>query len=250
VDQAQHYDQILEDYEKHYFDPTSMSYRRRYIYPYLFANLNLNGRRVLELACGSGFNTNEVLELFPSAGVEGLDISPLSCDAYARNTGRKALVFDLTATHADMPDPADVAFVVGGLHHCIKNMHATFANLRQLVKPGGYLLAVEPNAEFFLNQLRMSWYRRDKWFQEADEAPLRYETLLDLARPAFDAVSVRYLGGPAYFLILNSLILRLPIAAKRLLAGLTFLCDDVYNLLPGSSPYPMFISQWRRRDRG
>ena len=225
-----------------------MSYRRRYIYPSLFTTLDLNGQRVLELACGSGFNTNEVLKLFPTAAVEGLDVSPASCEAYARNTGRKALVFDLTTRHAEMPDPADVAFVIGGLHHCIKDMEATFANIRRLVKPGGYLLAVEPNAEFFLNKLRVSWYRRDKWFQEADEAPLRYSELVDLARPAFDPVSVRYLGGPAYFLILNSLILRFPIAAKRLLAGLTFLLDDAYNLLPGSSPYPMFISQWRRRD--
>lgn len=244
--QADHYDDILDDYERHYYDASSIAYRERYIYPKLFSGLDLNGRRVLELACGSGFNTQALLRRFPTAEPIGVDISPRSCDAYRRNTGRPAHVFDLTAT-SDLPDlePVDCAFVVGGLHHCIRDLPATFANLRRMIRPGGHLLLVEPNADFVLNALRMAWYRRDRWFQVQDEAPLDHD-LLKKDAPGFQAEAVSYLGGPAYFLIANSLVMRMPLKLKRPLAPALFAIDDLYNRLPGRRPYPMFIAQWRR----
>ena len=150
VGQAEHYDQILADYERHYYDESSMRYRDRYIYSRLFAGLDLSGKRVIELACGSGFNTQALLRRFPDVDVIGLDISPLSCDAYKANTGRASYAFDLTCSEQSFwPEPADYAFVVGGLHHCVRDLSATFVCLSRLIKPGGALLMVEPNAAFF-----------------------------------------------------------------------------------------------------
>lgn len=248
MDQAEHYDTILRDYEDHYYDSSSMAYRRRYIYRTLFDGLELNGKSVVELACGSGFNTTEMLARFPHAQVTGLDISPKSCAAFTRNTGREAIVFDLTASDAPSPGSFDCAFVVGGLHHCVRDLPATVQNLRRLVKPGGLLLMVEPNAGYVLNAVRRRWYKADRWFQEADEAPLHHGDLAAMAKESFEPLSVSYLGGPAYFLILNSLIVRLPLKLKAVVAPLAFAADDVYNRLPGGSPFPMFIARWRRRD--
>ncbi len=113
--QADHYDGILDEYERHYYDESSLAYRERYIYPTLFAGIDLSNRRVIELACGSGFNTQALLRRFPAAEPLGLDISPRSCEAYRRNTGRPAQVFDLTdPSPVDLPEPADCSFVVGG----------------------------------------------------------------------------------------------------------------------------------------
>ncbi len=245
--QAEHYDHILDDYERHYYDPASLAYRDRYIYRAMFDGVNLSGKTVIELACGSGFNTQALIGRFPDVNVIGLDISPRSCQAYESNTGRSAFVFDLTEREQRMwPEAADCAFVVGGLHHCIKDIPTVFANLRRLIKPGGLLLMVEPNAEFLLNFLRTYWYRRDRWFQEQDEAPLCHGKLLRQAGSGFSVRSVQYLGGPAYFIVLNSLILRFPLWLKRRLARGMFLADDFYNMLPGKVPFPMFVAQWNR----
>ena len=107
---------------------------------------------------------------------------------------------------------------------------------------------VEPNAAFFLNRLRTFWYKRDHWFHEQEEAPLVHDNLAAVARQYFTPERVTYLGGPAYFLILNSLILRLPLAAKKFVAPVASFLDDMYNRLPGSAPFPMFIAQWRRNN--
>lgn len=247
VGQAEHYDHILDDYEKHYFDPTSLAYRERYIYRRMFDGFDLAGKRVIELACGSGFNTNALRRRFPDATVTGLDISPRSCRAYEANTDCPALVFDLTRAEQEVwPEPADHVFVLGGLHHCIRDLPTTFANITRLLRPGGSLIMVEPNADFMLNRLRVAWYKADRWFQAQDEAPLRHDHLVQLAGAEFVTRRVTYLGGAAYFLILNSLIMRFPLWLKRLLAPALFVADDIYNLLPGKAPFPMFIAEWKR----
>jgi SAM-dependent methyltransferase len=246
VGQGEHYDQILDDYEHHYYDDASMAYRRRFIYSTMFKGLDLNGKRVAELACGSGYNSVELLRLFPEADIFGLDISPKSVEAYRRQVGKPCFVCDLTAPVADFPPAADVAFVVGGLHHCVNDLPTTFKNLKRLVRPGGSLIMVEPNAAFLLNAVRKLWYAEDKWFREQEEAPLYHNEISRMASGTFESDVVTFLGGPAYFLILNSLILRVPHALKKVIAKPLFLFDELYNRLPGSAPFPMFIARWHR----
>ncbi len=246
MSQAQHYDAIVDDYESHYYDRTSLAYRQRYIYTQLFNGLDLNGKRVIELACGSGHNTLELLRRFPGADALGVDISPRSCAAFKRNTSRECYEIDLTDRSAQLPPPADVAFVIGGLHHCHKGMTAALDNVSCLIKSGGLLLMVEPNARFFLNAARRKWYTNDKWFRDEEEDAVDYSDLLKMAGAKFDELSVRYLGGPAYFLIFNSLVTRVPLRLKPMIAPALFACDDVYHALPGSAPFPMFIARWVR----
>jgi SAM-dependent methyltransferase len=243
--QAQHYDQILQPYERHYFDSTSIQYRHRYIYRFLFDGLNLNGQRVVELACGSGYNTRELLKLFPHADVSGIDISPKSVEMYMANTGRPCLACDLSERGTAVPEGADVAFVIGGLHHCTNDLVATLENIGRIIRSDGLLIMAEPNAHFFLNAVRNVWYRRDRLFREEEEEPLDHRELLRLANGRFEATSVKYAGGLAYFLILNSLVMRIPVKVKGLLAPVLFATEDVYNCIPGRAPFPMFMARWR-----
>ena len=53
--QKAHCERIHEEYERHYFDPTSMAFRERFIYDIMYRNLNLDGKTVADPACGSRF---------------------------------------------------------------------------------------------------------------------------------------------------------------------------------------------------
>jgi SAM-dependent methyltransferase len=246
LSQAEHYNAIIEEYDRHYYDETSMAWRRRFAYPPLFRGLDLNDRSVAELACGSGHNTLELLRLFPRAKPIGLDVSPRACEAYAHKTGCQSFVVDLSNRDAQLPAQVETAFIVGGLHHCVNDLPAALENLARLVQPGGLLLMLEPSSRFFLNGLRTFWYRKDKWFREEEEAPLDHDEVLALARPAFELHSVSYHGGLAYFFVANSLVMRVPLGMKRALTPPLFAMETAYAFVPWQRAFPFFVAHWRR----
>jgi len=244
--QRAHYERIHDAYTAHYYDATAIRYRERFIYDWLFDGLDLDGRSVADLASGSGHNSLALLRRFPRAEVTGFDVSPSACRDYTRLTGRPSVECDLTQP-MDVPAPFDCALVVGGLHHCVADLATALANVERLVRPGGAFLLVEPNAACFLEGLRRLWYRADPHFQAETERALTHEELAALA-PGFAPARVRYFGGPGYFLLCNSLVMRVPLALKpvieRPLAGL----EAAYNALPGRRPFPAFMARWRRRE--
>jgi SAM-dependent methyltransferase len=243
--QKQHYERIHDAYGQHYYDPTSLAFRDRFIYRHIFAGLDLNGKEIADLACGSGFNSLAVLRRFPQASVFGLDISSAACAAYKEATGREAHAADLTSGE-DFGMRADGAMIIGGLHHCVADLPKTFRSISHLVKPGGLLLMFEPNREYVLEKARRIWYRADAYFEADTEAALNHDEIARIAAPWFSPESCRFMGGPAYFLIFNSLLFRLPVKAKPLLAPPLFALEGIYNLLPGRRLYPYFVARWRR----
>jgi SAM-dependent methyltransferase len=178
--------------------------------------------------------------------VIGFDISSKACAAYSANVGAPCIQLDLMQG-ADPARRFDAAMVVGGLHHCVSNLSGTFATIASLLRPGGWLLAAEPNREFFLEGLRQRWYRVDRYFDADTERALAYAELERLAAADFEPIDVRYLGGPGYFLILNSLVTRTPRMLKRVVAPPLFAFDWAYNGLPGKRLFPYFVARWRRR---
>jgi len=244
--QKHHFDNILGDYDQHYFDPESQRYRERFFYLPLFAGLDLNDKRVIDLACGSGYNSLAILERFPRADVCGLDISFRACRNYEQKVGGPAYCADLTVLDVTLPAPADAAVVIGGLHHCVTDLPTTMANLARIVRPGGILLMVEPNADCFLNNLRLLWYRHDRYFDAQTERPLYHAELIAMASDWFRLQDVQYLGGPGYLVVLNSLLFRLPRSLKRLVAPPLTKFDGLYNQLPAVAPFLYFIARWRR----
>ncbi len=79
--QRLHYHKIHDAYEAHYFDPASMRYRARFIFDPLLAGLDLRGRRVADVACGSGFSSVMLKQRFEELQTVGFDISEYACDA-------------------------------------------------------------------------------------------------------------------------------------------------------------------------
>jgi SAM-dependent methyltransferase len=245
--QKQHYEAIHDEYERHYYDASSMAFRNRFVYDILFAGIDLNDKVVADLASGSGHNSLAVLERFPRAKVVGFDISSKACEAYEKSTGGRAHQIDLMSG-TDYGVRADVAMVFGGIHHCATDLPRTFETAAHIVRPGGLLLMYEPNRQYILEGARRLWYKFDKYFDADSEAALNHSAIARLASQHFAPMSCRYMGGPAYFLIYNSLLFRLSSRVKSAIAPPLFAFEELYNLLPGAWWYPYFVAQWRRTD--
>jgi SAM-dependent methyltransferase len=243
--QKRHYEAIHSAYERHYYDAASMAYRERFIYEPLFADLALDGGTIADLACGSGHNSVALRRYFPRARTVGYDISSSACDAYRRNTGAEAFEVDLTAP-VENPMQHDAAIVIGGLHHCVSGLQMALRNIASMVRPGGHLLMMEPNGQFMLDALRQVWYRRDRWFDADTEAPLVHDELLHAARDWFEPLRVEFFGGPAFYLVLNSLETRVPLKVKPALARALLPIESGWSWLSSRRLSPAFLAVWRR----
>ena len=244
--QKQHYETIHADYEAHYYDATSLDYRNRFIYAPLFDGLDLRDSSVADLACGSGQNSLAVRNAFPGAATVGYDISPSACRDYRAKTGNEAHEIDLTSAQAELPQH-DAAIIIGGLHHCVSDIAMTLRNVAGMIRPGGTFLMMEPNRRFVLEAARRAWYRRDRWFDGDTEAALDHDEIAAIAQTWFRPRQVRYFGGPAFFLILNSLVLRVPLAVKPFIAKPLFVCERLWNLVPADAAFPCFLAVWERK---
>jgi len=243
--QAEHYDRIISSYDEHYYDADSLAYRREFILEPLLSGLDLRGQRVADLACGSGQTSLFLMERFPGVKPEGFDISAEACRRYGEATGRPGLEFDLTRGPTPA-EPFDAAIIVGGLHHCVANLPGALATVAQMLKPGGSFLMFEPNADYVLQFARRIWYRADSYFDADTEAALSHQALLTAAGHDFTCQSVRYFGGPAFFLIYNSLVLRLPHRLKHALAPALMTIERGYNRIPGRWAHASFTARWLR----
>lgn len=244
--QKAHYESIHDAYSAHYYDATSMQYRKRYFFDYLLQGISLEGKRVAELACGTGANSLELHERFPSVKTVGFDISERACADYAENLQSEAYQVDLTREY-EPGETFDAAMVIGGLHHCVSDMQMTLNNIARMLKPGGLLLMMEPNKNFLLNSVRDFWYKTDDFFEAGTEAALDHEELVRLGQPHFSPLRVQYFGGPAFYLIFNSMITRVPLKAKPALSKVLFPLETLYNKLPGRGPFASFLAVWERR---
>ena len=244
--QKSHYEAIHEQYEAHYYDAESMHFRERFVYDAMFAGLDLNGKDVADLAAGSGHNSLWVSRRYPRARLCGLDISEKACAAYRDLLGCEARAFDLTSGRIDRL--FDVAMVFGGLHHCVSDLPGAFRTIARLVRPGGLLLMFEPNSRYVLDAARRLWYRLDSSFEGQTERALDHDGLCALAASYFQPIAARHMGGPAYFLIYNSMIFRVPQKWKGALSRALFPLERAYNRLPGRFLYPYFIARWQRLD--
>lgn len=243
--QAAHYDSILDDYERHYFDACSMAFREEFMYEPLFTGLDLNGLKVIDLAAGSGYNSLALARRFPDAEIYGLDISEEACKRYGEIVGRPVFQADLTQ-RPDLGERFDAAMVFGGLHHCVSDLKGALDAVASMLRPGGLLLMCEPNSHYFLEPMRRLWYRLDRYFESATEAALAHDALARLAAEEFQPEKVVHFGGPASMLIYNSMVFRLPASAKRGLTAPLMAVERIYNRLPGRLFFSAFVARWRR----
>ncbi len=243
--QEQLYEHLHDRYQAHYFDNTSMRYRKEFIVGSLFKGLDLDGLKVADLACGSGYNSLLLKEVYPAADTVGLDLSLPAVEEYREVVGGEAFHFDLTK-RSPPPTSVDAAMVVGGLHHCVSDLDATLTNIAAMIRPGGHFMLMEPNSRYMLEGIRRIWYRFDSQTDAETEHALDHAELARTASRYFEPRRCVYIGGPAYFLILNSMMMRVPLRLKPLMAPPLFVLERLYNNLLPPLFHAVFLAQWQR----
>lgn len=212
--QRLNYDAIASEYHDHYDDPLSTRYRYEFFYDRIFAGVDLNGKRVLDAMCGTGGSAQYLLAR--GARVTGLDISPSTLQRYTDLFPAAAAV-EASILDTKLPDRSfDVVVIIGGLHHVQPHVSDALSEVHRLLEPGGIFAFVEPPAHTLVDVARKLWYRLDRYFSD-NEAAIDLDRLLEHHRSRFEPVSVHHGGGPGYFLVFNSLVLRIPHTVKNVI---------------------------------
>ena len=242
--QQAHYDTISADYEAHYSDEWSLEYRRRFIYAPMFAGLDLNGMKILDAMCGTGQTTEYLLAR--GADVTGLDISNEVIESFR---ARWSNVHAVKRSLLDSGLPAssfDCVAVVGGLHHIHPNLNLAMREIHRILKPGGYLCFMEPHSGSLPDLIRRVWYKFDRYFSDNEEA-IDMKALQQEFRSKFDLSRADYGGNLAFLLVLNSLIFRIPVWAKKFYSPLLMKLEGKIDKLQGRLTSCFVVAQWQKR---
>jgi SAM-dependent methyltransferase len=244
--QKAHYDAIGDAYETHAMDPDTIRYRREFIDEPLLANIELQGRDVLEAMSGSGHSTAFLLER--GARVTGLDVSPEMVARFREKWPRSEAVC-ASILNSGLPDASfDCVIVVGGFHHLHPHLDEALKEIHRLLRPGGYLCFSEPHAGSLPDRIRRFWYRRDPIFEE-NESGVDTEELKRVHEHRFETVRERYFGSVAYIIVLNSLVLRMSRGIKRLYSSPALALERLLEPLLRKTTACAVSCQWRKRAR-
>lgn len=241
--QRSHYNRIIESYDEAYFDELSVKYREEFIYQPLFSGLSLTGKSLLEIGCGSGLNTKYLSKKYPELSFYGCDISDKAISRFKINNPRHiGFVADITKDNLILEVPVDYCLGIGILHHCVHDLENAIENIYNSLSDNGLVLLFEPNGGGWLNYLRTCWYRCDKeYFDSSNERALCVDQISKICRSRFTVEFVKYFGGPAYFLILNSLIFRFPKRFKSLLFPFLMFLEWKINMFAGVCISPAYL---------
>jgi len=243
--QRAHYDRIGADYELHYGDRWSRELRERFINRWLTHGLELEGKIVLDAMCGVGETSEHLARR--GARVIGLDLSGQCIARYRRNrSGAEAVqgsIFTIPLAAASV----DVVVIVGGLHHLHPNVERGIVEVHRVLKPGGTFCFMEPHAGSLLDLVRQLWYRFDRRFFERNEKSIDIERLLRKHRNLFQGILKKHEGGPAYILVLNSLVLRVPHGLKAVYSRPLMALERFMEPFFTKELSSIVICQWRKK---
>ncbi len=241
--QQAHYDLIGKAYEAHYSDEWSSLYRRRFIYEPLVAGVDLRGRKVLDAMCGSG-QTAEYL-LGQGALAYGLDVSPQVIEQFRAKLPGAVGVRGSILNSEFADESFDAVFITGGLHHVHPKVPEAVTEIHRILKPGGWLCFYEPHTGSIANAARRLWYRHDSLFEE-NEAAVDIDDLMRRNAERFDFVTTRYAGGPAYLLVFNSMVFRVPLAWKGRYTPPLLWVERNLERIQGKRTSCFAMVQWRK----
>jgi len=243
--QRAHYDAIIAEYELHYDDPLSQAYRQRFVYSFMFAGIDLTGKKVLEAMCGTGQTTRYILER--GATVWGLDIS---MEAIARFKRHWPMCGAIQASILDLGLKSgifDCVVVVGGLHHLHPHLQRGIDEIHRVLRPGGYFCFAEPNRGSLLDTIRKVWYKLDPLFAPG-EAAIDMDKIKRENASRFEFALEKYGGNLAYLFVLNSMIFRIPAPWKPFYAPLMMRMEAALTPLSSNRCFSHYvICRWRKR---
>jgi SAM-dependent methyltransferase len=209
------FESIHETYLTHFFAKGALYWKRRLVWSFIQdSGVQIDGKKIGEFFCGSGFNTKELMSKFKPELVMGFDISEAAVKDYKNVTGQGAFQADLSKDFIS-PQQFDNIFVFGGLHHAYFDLDRVLLNISKALVPGGHLVVYEPLRNTIWDVLRNFWYKHDRYFDASSEYPLVPE---EVEKHHFKKIKVKYITGPGYLIIYNSMILRIPVRVANALS--------------------------------
>ncbi|MCC6486587.1 MAG: class I SAM-dependent methyltransferase [Candidatus Hydrogenedentes bacterium] len=100
-----------------------------------------NKGRTLDVGCGDG----TIPQAFDAPWVTGFDVS-FRCAALARGRGVVSVVADAAGGFPYATDSFDTVYCVDVLHHLERRWRPVFDEVNRVLRPGGTLVIVEPDA--------------------------------------------------------------------------------------------------------
>jgi len=147
---------------------------------------------------------------------------------------------------AHYSDPCSLEYRVGGLHHIHPNVNAAMREIHRVLKPGGYFCFMEPHSGSFPDVIRRTWYKHDRFFSD-NEAAIDVESMEREFAAEFKFDRVHYLGNIAFLFVLNSLIFRIPLGAKRFYSSFLMSVEVLINKLQGKLTSCFVVARWQKK---
>lgn len=242
--QRAQYNAQIDAYDAHYDDPWSRRYRDEFFHAPLLAGLDLRGRRVLDAMSGSGLSIPSLLAR--GARVTGLDVSDTAISVMRQRWPSIDAVC-ASITRSGLPDATfDVALVVGGLHHLHPHVDDALAEIHRLLVPGGTFCFMEPHTGSLPDVFRRLWYRYDRLFVD-NEAAIDLGALRQRFADRFTVVREIFGGGPAFLLVFNSMVFRIPLRAKPWYSGALLRLEARLARWQTPRTACYAVCQWRKR---
>ncbi len=246
--QAEHYKKIHETYQNHYFDRYSRYYRKKIIFNKIIKFIETSNS-TLDIGCGGPENYFELKKISKKIKVyHGVDISKDAVDLFKEKTLNKnsAFVADFSSKKLKIKKKYDCLLFLGSLHHMTRNLEGVIHNCSKFLKKNGILILVEPNAAF-LNSIRNLWYRLSDDFDHENERALSIEEINCLCKKNnFSNLYLKFTGNIGFYVILNSMILKIPKWIKRITYKPLIFFDQFFEKLNLKYASAIHISVWKK----
>lgn len=125
----------------------------------------MEGRRVLDVGCGDGFITTKIGEI-TGARMFGVDISKDALKA-ARKGGIDARLANLDKDSLPFDDGYFDAVFCGDVVEHVFDTERLLAEVRRVLKPGGFLVMSVPNIAAWYNRIIMAFGFMPVWVESA-----------------------------------------------------------------------------------
>lgn len=178
-----------DDYQRRYFSgqlkktmiPAGTPYLRRHVAEVLRCGGIGAHDRVLEIGCGMGRYTLLLAE--QGVKIEGLDLTPAQLERLRHyNAGRYDIPLycaNIAAPPKELEGAFDVVMGFFVLHH-LRNLDICIAATKQLLRPGGRMVFVEPNPFNPLYYLQILFTPRMTWKAERGILQMRRDVIFAL----------------------------------------------------------------------
>ena len=182
---------------------------------------------------------------------DGVDISDKMVQLFEKNTPDSSTGYcaEFTSQAFDPGKKYECLLFIGVLHHMTKSLDAALEKCSGLVKEGGHVVFVEPNAAF-LDFARRIWYRFSDEFDHENERALSIEEITDLCENhGFINIKTEFCGNAGFFVACAHEIIKLPKFARKLLFRPLFYLDLLLAKLNWKYISAHHISVWKNNGK-